>query len=452
MINKLNFSKIIKKSFFSIPRELFIDKKYYDKVYFNNPISIGYNQLTTKPSLICEMIKYLDVNPSHNVLEIGTGTGFNASIISTMVKNITSIEIIKPLIFNAKKIIDLLQMKGIIKNNINLIHGDGSEGYKKKAPYDRIIFTAGKQLHLPIGIENQLKEGGIIVIPLLFNGREFIFKFIKKHGKMIKYKKISVNFVPLKTSKIKFNNLKIINKDYSGIVNGNNLNELLIYHKIGIQKCNLFNIIKKKINPKTLISFITIPRELFMPFIYIKNTYIDSPHPLAYKQTISQPSLVCKMIDYLKLKSSDKVLEIGTGYGYNAAILSKLCKKIITMDIIIGLVEGAREVFNFLINKKIIRNNILLVYGDGYKGYPIEKYFDKIIVTCGADGEVPKQLIEQLSPNGGICVIPIKNRVEYGREEIYRYTKNGNNIKEEQLIGVRFVPFIKKNIKTKIIK
>ena len=485
-LEKIKYSKKILESFFSIPRELFIEDINQEKVYKNVSIK-SRNKIHNKPSFICEMIKQLDVKPYHNVLEMGTDTGFTVSIISQMVKKITIIEKNKPLILEAKKIIDILKGRQILRNNIVLIHGDSNRGYNINAPYDRIILalkdnskvynsktynnktysktynskTYSKtynsktyNIKLPIDIGGQLKEGGIIIAYSISQKKEIIHKFIKTNGTLIN---ISLgtkkgHYSTKKSTKKGTNiNLKTIKKDYTGMVNGRNLNELLSHYQIGITKCNLFNSMKGTITPPTFNSFINIPRELFMPFQYIENTYIDRPHPMAYNQTISQPSLVCKMIDYLDLKPTDKVLEIGTGYGYNSAILSRICKTVVTMDIVIGLVEGAREVYNFLIKKGILRNNIIVLYGDGYKGYTLEQPYNKIIVTCGADKEVPTELLKQLSPNGGICVIPIKNRAALGREAIYRYTKIGENIKEEKLIGVRFVPFKKSSIKTKII-
>ena len=132
-------------------------------------------------------------------------------------------------------------------------------------------------------------------------------------------------------------------------------------------------------------------------------------------------------------------------------MISKIAKEVVTLDIVLELVEGAREVYNFLIKKGILSSNLLVLYGDGYKGYTQKKPYDKIIVTCGATREVPKELLNQLS-DGGICVIPIKKRHKSGSEYLYRYTKNGNEIKEEELMAVRFVPFLeKKNLKNTII-
>ena len=441
----------------SIPREFFVESKYFNKVYKNESISLGHKQVSNQPSLICEMIKLCEFKPEHNVLEIGSGTGYNASIISKMVKYITTIEHIKELAMEAKKIFDVLKFKKILGNNITIIYGDGSKGYLKNSPYDRIIVTAGNYGKVPDGLEKQLKEGGILIIPIrLFrDGKrvEHIYKYVKKSGKIERSKHLGVNFVSLKNSNIPLNDITMSSKDFSGIVNGRDLNELYSHFIIGNKRCQLYKMMEnQKISPKTLEAFKSVPREMFMPFLYIEKSYNNRPHPIGYDQTISQPSLVAKMIDYLKVKPTDNVLEIGTGYGYHASLVSLLCEHITTMDIVLELVEGAREVYNFLIKNGILKDNILVLHGDGYQGYPEKKPYNKILLTCGAQKKVPDKLIEQLSPNGGICVIPIKNRRESDIETLYRYTKNGTNVKEEALIDVRFVPFKKKEeLKTKII-
>ena len=441
----------------SIPREFFVELKYFNKVYKNQPIPIGHKQVTNQPSLICEMIKLCEFKPEHNVLEIGSGTGYNSSIISKMVKHITTIEHIEALAMEAKKIFDVLKFKKILGNNITIIYGDGSKGYLKNAPYDRIIFTAGNYGKVPDGVDKQLKEGEILIIPIrLFrDGKrvEHIYKYVKKRGKIEKFKHSGVHFVPLKSSNVPLKDITMSPKDFSGIVNGRDLNELYSHFIIGNKRCQLYKMMEnQKILPKTLEAFKSVPREMFMPFLYIEKTYNNRPHPIGYDQTISQPSLVAKMIDFLKIKPTDNVLEIGTGYGYHSSLISLLCKHITTMDIVLELVEGAREVYNFLIKNGILKNNILVLHGDGYQGYPEKAPYNKILVTCGAQKKVPDKLIEQLSPNGGICVIPIKNRKSSGVETLYRYTKNGSKVKEEELMGVRFVPFKKNDdLKTKII-
>ena len=368
----------------TIPREFFVESKHFGKIYNNQNISIGHKQVTIQPSLMCEMIKLAEFNYNHNVLEIGTGTGYNASIISKMVKHITTIEHIQPLAIEAKKIIDVLKFKKILGNNITILHGDGSKGYPEKGPYDRIIFTAGNYGVVPDGIHQQLKEGGILIIPIRFfrDGKkvEHLYKFVKKRGKIEKTRHLGVHFVPLKTSNISIRDLTFDVKDFSGKVGNRDLNELYSHFIIGNKRCQLYKMMEiQKINPKTFQAFKSVPREMFIPFLYIEKTYNNRPHPIGYDQTISQPSLVAKMIDFLHVKPDDNVLEIGTGYGYHASLISLLCKNVTTMDIVLELVEGAREVYNFLIKNGILKNNILVLHGDGYKGYQQKAPYDKIL-------------------------------------------------------------------------
>lgn len=441
-LSRHGFSSKILKSFFSVPRELFIPKRFRNQAYLDKSISIGFKQQTPKPSLICQMISLLELKPNNNVLEIGTGTGFTASIMSLLVHKVITIENIKSLVLEAKKKTDLLKNKKILKRNIELIYGDGEKGYITQGLFDKIILTFGKIKTLPIGLGDQLREGGILIAQLLEGDKEYIFKFVKRNNKLIKTRHGLVNISEHTKEQSK-------NKEYFG---KRDLHELLLHFQIGNKKCNLYNSLKQQTKEDTLEAFMNVPREMFMPFQYIEKTYNDRPHPIGYDQTISQPSLVCKMIDFLNLKSTDRVLEVGTGYGYNAALISRIVQEVVTLDIVLELVEGAREVYNFLIKKGILSSNLLVLHGDGYKGYPEKKHYDKIIVTCGATGEVPGELLNQLSPNGGICVIPIKKRHKSGNEFLYRYIKNGDEVKEEELIAVRFVPFLeKKELKSKII-
>ena len=449
-LSKMKFPDKILDAFFKIPRELFINKEFQPKAYMNTRLPLDFNKFTPKPSILCQMISLLDIRANNKVLEIGTGTGFNSSIISLLCHNITTVENIKELVLEAKKITDILRLRGVIKNNINLVFGDGNRGYVAHAPYDRIIITSKKMKKLPMDIEKQLKEGGILVAPL----KNKIRKYVKKNGRLIGSDGKVGDFSSFSSPRVKGVSLNSLPTDYSGKVKKRDLNQLLAHFEIGKQKCDLFSAIKKSgIRSDTLQAFTSIPREMFMPFQYIEKTYNDRPHPIAFDQTISQPSLVCKMIDFLNLKKADTVLEIGTGFGYNGALLSRLCREVVTMDIVIGLVEGAREVYNFLIERGILSNNLLVLHGDGYRGYPKKAPYDKVIVTCGATGEVPKELINQLSPKGGICVIPIKERHPSGSEYLYRYIKNGSNVKEEELMAVRFVPFLeRKGLQTKRIR
>ena len=131
------------------------------------------------------------------------------------------------------------------------------------------------------------------------------------------------------------------------------------------------------------------PRHFFVPKEFISESYNDYPLPIGEEQTISQPYIVAVMTELLDLDKSDKVLEIGTGSGYQLAILSQIVDFSYSIEIKENLANTAVEKLNLLGYK-----NVKIKHGDGYKGYPIKAPYDKIIVTCGAEGEVPKELID----------------------------------------------------------
>jgi protein-L-isoaspartate(D-aspartate) O-methyltransferase len=144
------------------------------------------------------MIMQLKINNDHNILEIGTGRGYNASIISKLCKKITTVEISEFLHNKAKNIITKLQKLKILNNNIILIHGDGKNGYKNNSPYDRIIITAVAYKEVPHTLLNQLADKGIMMVPIQEeNLDQYLYK-ITKFGNDYHYKKIiPVQFVPL---------------------------------------------------------------------------------------------------------------------------------------------------------------------------------------------------------------------------------------------------------------
>ncbi len=172
-----------------------------------------------------------------------------------------------------------------------------------------------------------------------------------------------------------------------------------------------------------------VPRHLFVPPSEVEHAYIDSPLPIGNGQTISQPYIVALMTELLQLKGNEKVLEIGTGSGYQAAILAELCKEVYTIEIIDELAKRAALILNTLGYK-----NIKVKTGDGYQGWKEYAPFDGIIVTAAPE-EVPPPLLEQLK-EGGRLVIPLG---EYF-QELYLFTKENGKIKKQSIIPVRFVP------------
>ncbi|MGD9162073.1 MAG: protein-L-isoaspartate(D-aspartate) O-methyltransferase [Desulfobacteraceae bacterium] len=175
-----------------------------------------------------------------------------------------------------------------------------------------------------------------------------------------------------------------------------------------------------------------IERHLFVPAEYIQMAYRDGPLPIGYGQTISQPYIVAFMTDILKLKSDDRVLEIGTGSGYQAAVLAEICNSVFSIEVVPQLRERASSLL-----KKLGYDNILIKTGDGYKGWKEHAPFDAIIVTCSPT-HIPKPLEEQLS-EGGRMIIPVGER--YIQQMVYLIKKDGK-LHQEKVLPVSFVPMV----------
>ena len=174
------------------------------------------------------------------------------------------------------------------------------------------------------------------------------------------------------------------------------------------------------------------PRHLFIPSHLKSLAYSDGPLPIGEGQTISQPYIVALMTELLQLKGDEKVLEIGTGSGYQAAVLAPLAKQVYTIEIVKKLADSAEKRF-----EKLGYTNITGKWGDGYKGWTEYAPFDGIIVTAAPD-QVPQPLIDQLKP-GGRLVIPVGTRFQ--DLKVLLKTKAGKVLKEN-IIPVRFVPMV----------
>lgn len=180
---------------------------------------------------------------------------------------------------------------------------------------------------------------------------------------------------------------------------------------------------------RVLAAMRKVPRHLFIPEDRRAYAYEDHPVPVGLGQTISQPFIVAYMTDALKLAPTDKVLEIGTGSGYQAAVLAELAREVYTMEIVPELAERARATLESLAYR-----NVRVRHGNGYLGWPEAAPFDKIIVTAAPD-EVPKALVDELAV-GGTMIVPV-GRVEQ-MMTIIRKTARG--VVQEETIPVLFVP------------
>jgi len=183
-----------------------------------------------------------------------------------------------------------------------------------------------------------------------------------------------------------------------------------------------------------------VPREAFVTEAFRDKAYEDTALPIDLGQTISQPTIVAWMTWALQVGDRMRVLEIGTGSGYQAAILSRLCRMVYTVERHKDLMEVAKERFKLL---KI--SNIMTHIGDGSKGWKSAAPFDRIIVTA-ASPSVPKALLEQLA-EGGIMVIPVGGHDT--EQLLLRIDKTPDGIRQQHLMPVRFVPLIEEHAKKK---
>jgi protein-L-isoaspartate(D-aspartate) O-methyltransferase len=184
---------------------------------------------------------------------------------------------------------------------------------------------------------------------------------------------------------------------------------------------------------KVLEAIEKVPRELFVNDVFKDQAWDDSALPISCGQTISQPFIVGFMTDRLKVNDRHKVLEIGTGSGYQAAVLSHLCRRVYTIERYRALAKEAEERF-----KTLKLSNITQMIADGSKGWPQQAPFDRIIVTAAAK-EVPQALVNQLAV-GGIMIIPLEDRP--GKQDLYRITRTEEGYETEHLLPVRFVPLV----------
>lgn len=174
----------------------------------------------------------------------------------------------------------------------------------------------------------------------------------------------------------------------------------------------------------------TVPRHEFVPAAHRRYAYDDSPLPIGYGQTISQPYVVAFMTEKLQPKPADKVLEIGTGSGYQAAVLASLVEKVYSIEIVEPLARQAETNL-----QRLGYSNVKVKAGDGYQGWREFAPFDAVVVTCAPD-HIPQPLIDQLK-DGGRMIIPVGD-LPY--QELYLLEKTKGEVKRRAVLPVRFVP------------
>ena len=187
-------------------------------------------------------------------------------------------------------------------------------------------------------------------------------------------------------------------------------------------------------DPRVLAALLKVERHLFIPPENRNFSYQDYPVPIGEGQTISQPYIVAFMTEELELKGQERVLEIGTGSGYQAAILGELAAEVYTVELIPSLGNRAAQLLN-----ELGYNNIKVRVGDGYQGWPEKAPFDTIIVTCAPEN-IPPKLVEQLR-EGGIMVIPVGP--VNGVQKLIKGVKRAGKMVISDELPVRFVPMVR---------
>ena len=183
-------------------------------------------------------------------------------------------------------------------------------------------------------------------------------------------------------------------------------------------------------DPATLAAMRAVPRHEFVPARLRDEACGDYPLPIGHGQTISQPYIVAFMTQAISPKPGEKILEIGAGSGYQAAVLAQAGAEVVTIEIIEPLAELARQNL-----ERLGYMNAKVIHGDGYRGWPEQAPYDAIVVTCAPDN-IPSDLIAQLK-DGGRMIIPVGGGME---QELVLLRKHGNEIEKQSVLPVRFVP------------
>jgi len=183
---------------------------------------------------------------------------------------------------------------------------------------------------------------------------------------------------------------------------------------------------------RVLEAMATVPRHLFVPAELVRQAYADEPLPIGAGQTISQPFMVAAMAEALLLEGHERMLEVGCGSGYQAAVLSRLAREVIAVETQAALAASARERL-----ARLGYENVAVEEGDGSAGWPASAPYDAILVTAAAP-EIPRPLVDQLA-EGGRLVIPVGGSKH---QELLRIVKRGDRTTEESLYACRFVPLL----------
>ena len=183
-------------------------------------------------------------------------------------------------------------------------------------------------------------------------------------------------------------------------------------------------------DPATLAAMRAVPRHEFLPLRLREEAYGDYPLPIGHGQTISQPYIVAFMTEAIRPQPGEKILEVGAGSGYQAAVLAQMGADVYTVEIVEPLAEMARQTL-----ERLGYTKAHVKHGDGYRGWPEHAPFDAVIVTCAPD-KIPPDLIAQLR-DGGRMIIPVGGGLE---QELVLLRKHGDKVEKQSVLPVRFVP------------
>jgi protein-L-isoaspartate(D-aspartate) O-methyltransferase len=183
-------------------------------------------------------------------------------------------------------------------------------------------------------------------------------------------------------------------------------------------------------DPATLAALRTVPRHEFLPLRLRSEAYADYPLPIGHGQTISQPYIVAFMTDAIRPQPGEKILEIGAGSGYQAAILAAMGANVFTVEIVEPLAELSRQTL-----ERLGYDNAQVLHADGFRGWPEHAPYDAIIVTCAPD-QIPAPLVDQLR-EGGRMIIPVGTGMN---QELVLLQKKNGQIEKQSILPVRFVP------------
>lgn len=427
-------SSRLRAALLAVPREEFIPADYRDYAYEEVPLPLPGTAATIScPHSYPLFYEPLGLDLGHRFLEIGTGSGYGAAVAREVVGetgHVTSIEI-DPLTYRFAK--QNLARMGY--DDVTVVRGDGGLGYRPRAPYDRIALTAACA-EIPPPLLDQLAMGGRAIAPLQVEDRQAL-TLVTKHADSIERRVLcEVLYVDLQGRY----RTRPAPPEAPGTLDApagrpgaqaqkrKALRDKAPSTRLrdAVQRAGVHD-------GRVLDAFLAVDRTRFVPAAHASLAETDEPVPIGHGQVTSQPSLIGRMVEGLKLSRGDRVLEIGTGFGYQTAILATLAREVYSMEIVPQLAEQARR----NLEGAGIRNATVVV-GDGTLGLPAHAPYQAIVVSA-ASPIVPPALVEQLDRDGRL-VQPIGPG---GDERVTAFRKrDGRLIEERVLTGASFVPLV----------